>query len=261
MSARVLPFLLLCIFLMRSCLSWLLLLVSCPPPPRSCYMNAALQCLLPMDAFVARYGADASRAHALECRAPSHAECFHCQMGKVVDALVSGRYARQPPEFAAWRAARDASRAQSADAAMGADAEAEGADAAERRRADKEASDKLFRDWQPGVTPRMFKSLIAGSHHEFKTNRQQDAFEFIQYFLNEVQRRERANGMMILSLGLCARVISVSFSPLPIAPAFFLSSTPLQASTRPPTFSSRRRRGCSAPSASACATRTRPRPT
>jgi ubiquitin carboxyl-terminal hydrolase 5/13 len=155
-------------------------------------MNAALQCLLPMDAFVARYGADASRAHALECRAPSHAECFHCQMGKVVDALVSGRYSQQPPEFAAWRAARDASRAQSDDAAMAADASA-----AERRRADKEASDKLFRDWQPGVTPRMFKSLIAGAHPEFKTNRQQDAFEFIQYLLNEVQRRERAHGMSV----------------------------------------------------------------
>lgn len=41
----------------------------------------------------------------------------------------------------------------------------------------------------------MFKALIAGNHEEFKTNKQQDAFEFLQYFLNEVQRRERANGL------------------------------------------------------------------
>lgn len=36
---------------------------------------------------------------------------------------------------------------------------------------------------QPGVSPKMFKRLVAESHAEFRSTRQQDAQEFIQVWL------------------------------------------------------------------------------
>lgn len=44
---------------------------------------------------------------------------------------------------------------------------------------------------QEGIPPRMFKAVIAASHPEFSTIRQQDALEFFLHFLDQV---ERANG-------------------------------------------------------------------
>lgn len=44
---------------------------------------------------------------------------------------------------------------------------------------------------QEGIPPRMFKAVIAASHPEFSTMRQQDALEFFLHFLDQV---ERTNG-------------------------------------------------------------------
>ncbi|EEF36623.1 Ubiquitin carboxyl-terminal hydrolase, putative [Ricinus communis] len=44
---------------------------------------------------------------------------------------------------------------------------------------------------QEGIPPRMFKAVIAASHPEFSSMRQQDALEFFLHFLDQV---ERANG-------------------------------------------------------------------
>ncbi|KAK9085041.1 hypothetical protein Sjap_025452 [Stephania japonica] len=41
---------------------------------------------------------------------------------------------------------------------------------------------------QEGIPPRMFKVVIAASHHEFSTMRQQDAVEFYQHFIDLVER-------------------------------------------------------------------------
>mmetsp|Transcript_68644 Transcript_68644/g.123711 ORF Transcript_68644/g.123711 Transcript_68644/m.123711 type:complete len:837 (+) Transcript_68644:196-2706(+) len=41
------------------------------------------------------------------------------------------------------------------------------------------------------VAPQMFRSLIGKGHAEFASGRQQDAAEFIQYFLDHIQRAER----------------------------------------------------------------------
>ncbi|CAK9440345.1 uncharacterized protein LODBEIA_P44450 [Lodderomyces beijingensis] len=40
-------------------------------------------------------------------------------------------------------------------------------------------------DYQLGIKPFAFKSLIGKNHEEFKTQRQQDAFEFLQYLLGK----------------------------------------------------------------------------
>ncbi|KAL1806593.1 ubiquitin carboxyl-terminal hydrolase 14 isoform X2 [Daucus carota subsp. sativus] len=40
---------------------------------------------------------------------------------------------------------------------------------------------------QEGIPPRMFKAVIASSHPEFSTMRQQDAFEFFLHFIDQVE--------------------------------------------------------------------------
>jgi ubiquitin carboxyl-terminal hydrolase 5/13 len=149
-------------------------------------MASVLQCLMPLPSFVDRYYTQ-GQVHLRECRQAKPTECYHCQMAKIADGLFSGRYSAQPAEFTAWKAAKMA-QAPPTDAVMS-------PEETEQRRVEKEATDKLFKDWQPGVAPRMFKALIGGQHPEFKTNKQQDAFEFVQFFLQEVARRERAHGV------------------------------------------------------------------
>ncbi|KAG5558758.1 hypothetical protein RHGRI_008647 [Rhododendron griersonianum] len=43
-------------------------------------------------------------------------------------------------------------------------------------------------DKQEGIPPRMFKGVIAASHPEFSTMRQQDALEFFLHFIDQVER-------------------------------------------------------------------------
>ncbi|EER34565.1 hypothetical protein CTRG_01426 [Candida tropicalis MYA-3404] len=43
-------------------------------------------------------------------------------------------------------------------------------------------------DYQLGIKPSAFKTLIGENHPEFKTQRQQDAFEFLLYFLDKVDK-------------------------------------------------------------------------
>lgn len=44
-------------------------------------------------------------------------------------------------------------------------------------------------DYQLGIKPTMFKSLVGEDHVEFKTNKQQDAFEFLLYLLDLIDKR------------------------------------------------------------------------
>lgn len=44
-------------------------------------------------------------------------------------------------------------------------------------------------DYQVGIKPTMFKALIGEDHEEFKTNRQQDAFEFLTYLLEKIDKQ------------------------------------------------------------------------
>ncbi|KAG0563124.1 hypothetical protein KC19_8G006500 [Ceratodon purpureus] len=45
---------------------------------------------------------------------------------------------------------------------------------------------------QDGIPPRMFKSLIGTGHPEFASSRQQDALEFFQHFLDQVEQNHAA---------------------------------------------------------------------
>ena len=45
--------------------------------------------------------------------------------------------------------------------------------------------------FQRGIPPTMFKALVGHGHAEFSTMRQQDAFEFLEFFLKQLEQKER----------------------------------------------------------------------
>jgi hypothetical protein len=59
--------------------------------PLSCYMASVLQALFSLPQFRARYGL-AYRPHTAICTNPQPASCLECQMGRLADGLLSGRY-------------------------------------------------------------------------------------------------------------------------------------------------------------------------
>ncbi|KAE9393596.1 ubiquitin carboxyl-terminal hydrolase 14 [Gymnopus androsaceus JB14] len=104
----------------------------------SCYMASVLQTVFSLPAFRERYG---SQPHAETCPERLPADCVECQMNKVADGLLSGRYAH-PANYA--------SSVGQGDGAV------------------------VFQD---GIKPSGFKALIGKGHEEFSTMRQQDSEE------------------------------------------------------------------------------------
>ncbi|CCF54026.1 hypothetical protein NDA11_007407 [Ustilago hordei] len=131
----------------------------------SCYMSSVLQSLFSLPAFQKRYG-DAYRPHTLAC-SNQPATCFECQITKIADGLLSGRYShsREPEQGgnAGWNPAQGGEEQQ-------------------------EQQQPLF---QQGVRPNMFKALVGKGHEEFSTMRQQDADEFFKYLVGIVQKENR----------------------------------------------------------------------
>jgi len=116
----------------------------------TCYMASVLQVMFGIPDFSRRYF-PLDKNHILTCQNPPHS-CYHCQMGKLADGLLSGFYS-QPKK-----------------------------------------SDDSNNEDEEGISPRMFKSFFCKGHPEFSTIKQQDAFEFFQFFLKTVQQRERSTG-------------------------------------------------------------------
>ncbi|KAH7890301.1 hypothetical protein F5I97DRAFT_1834387 [Phlebopus sp. FC_14] len=134
----------------------------------SCYMASVLQTLFSLPAFQERYYgktpsqlapgyvfAEAS-THWLTCSQPLPADCLECQMYKLADGLLSGRYSlphtEKPPADALAHPAPE------------------------------------HTPWQAGLKPSGFKSLVGKGHAEFATMRQQDAEEFFGHFLTVLRR-------------------------------------------------------------------------
>lgn len=126
----------------------------------SCYLASVMQTLFSIPAFHTRY-LDAYLPHTTSCSNLLPATCIECQMVKLADGLLSGRYsvprAVEPP-------------------APGSLAEAAGSDGNEG---------PIF---QAGIKPSMFKTLIGKGHEEFSTMRQQDADEFLKHLVSVLQR-------------------------------------------------------------------------
>ena len=132
-------------------------------------MASSLQSLFSLPAFQDRY-LMSFVAHPSTCTSSSPATCFECQMSKIADGLLSGRYSvPHVPE--------------SSDALAGSDVAGT-----------SEEDNKPRVHFQEGVRPAMFKSLVGKDHPEFSTMRQQDAGEFLAHLLEYIRRASKQLG-------------------------------------------------------------------
>ncbi|EIW65829.1 hypothetical protein TREMEDRAFT_72540 [Tremella mesenterica DSM 1558] len=128
----------------------------------SCYMASVLQALFSLPAFRQRYYTETALAHFQTCDNPVPASCLECQMLKLADGLISGRYshlARQPsPSYSDLDTMNEPPKSQD------------------------------------GIKPSQFKALIGKGHEEFSTMRQQDSEEFLQHLVTRLRAEAKRQG-------------------------------------------------------------------
>jgi ubiquitin carboxyl-terminal hydrolase 5/13 len=143
----------------------------------SCYISSILQTIFSLSAFQDRYfsplvSSSSSPSssqidnHAQECNYSLPAECIECQMRKIADGLLSGRYAVPAPGPAPLKTASGIPTEESPA-------------------------------FQAGIRPSTFKSLIGTNHAEFSTMRQQDAEEFFGHLLSFLRRDSKRRGISL----------------------------------------------------------------
>ncbi|KAJ7600732.1 hypothetical protein C8J56DRAFT_911137 [Mycena floridula] len=123
----------------------------------SCYMASVLQTIFSLPAFQSRYHTLAVH-HALACPEMLPADCVECQMHKVADGLLSGRYSH-PANYVHSSVTTSPPSSQSAGPVF-----------------------------QAGIKPTGFKELIGKGHQEFATMRQQDSEEFFTHLIMVLRR-------------------------------------------------------------------------
>lgn len=137
-------------------------------------MASVLQTVFSLPAFHTRY-LDAYRPHTAACTNPLPAACLECQLGKLADGLLTGRYSvPRAPEGSSV-----GSFAAQADVEVKDDV------------TDAQEAEKRGPVFQAGIRPSMFKALIGKGHEEFSTMRQQDADEFLKHLVQHVQTESR----------------------------------------------------------------------
>ncbi|KAF8877415.1 hypothetical protein BD779DRAFT_1557507 [Infundibulicybe gibba] len=124
----------------------------------SCYMASVLQSIFSLPGFQARYSAT-SQNHPAICPESLPADCVECQMGKVADGLLSGRYSHPANLSEVPSIQKDSLQHPSPT--------------------------PIF---QAGIKPTGFKALIGKGHEEFSTMRQQDSEEFFTHLLTVLRR-------------------------------------------------------------------------
>lgn len=127
----------------------------------SCYMASVMQGIFSIPAFRERYFTEQAQAHFQTCEKPLPADCLECQMLKLADGVLSGRYsvpARAPPPPTSQYETGEAPK------------------------------------FQEGIRPAQFKNLIGKGHEEFATMRQQDAEEFLQHLLDRLRAEAKRQG-------------------------------------------------------------------
>ncbi|KAL4201858.1 hypothetical protein AMTRI_Chr02g260840 [Amborella trichopoda] len=120
----------------------------------SCYLASTMQVIFSTNAFCSRYYENLSLKESFG-RAPADPTLdLNMQLSKLAHGLLSGKYSVPAQEI------NEA----------------------------KIILDKALSPSQEGIPPRMFKMVIAASHPEFSSMRQQDALEFFLHFLDQVER-------------------------------------------------------------------------
>ncbi|KAI4333751.1 hypothetical protein L6164_018520 [Bauhinia variegata] len=120
----------------------------------SCYLAATMQVVFSTRSFTARYYMNQNLKKAFEVAPADPTVDLNMQLTKLAHGLLSGKYSVPALE------------------------NNEKANAATPTTTAK----------QEGIPPRMFKAVIAASHPEFTSMRQQDALEFFLHFLDQVER-------------------------------------------------------------------------
>ncbi|XVF04066.1 hypothetical protein REPUB_Repub05bG0049200 [Reevesia pubescens] len=118
----------------------------------SCYMAATMQVVCSTHSFCRRYYMNQSLKMAFETAPADPTVDLNMQLTKLAHGLLSGKYSIPALEK------------------------------------DGAAAPAITDAKQEGIPPRMFKAVIAASHPEFSTMRQQDALEFFLHFLDQVER-------------------------------------------------------------------------
>lgn len=131
----------------------------------SCYLNSVLQTLGALTEVSSRYGAppggDVTEHRLFRGITPSEApNSLLVQTTKVVSALTSGAYAMPKEDLEVQEG----------------------------------TTDPKYR-----LAPRMFKHLIGRDHVDFRTGQQQDAAQFLQYLLEQIDRAEAKLDKSMLS--------------------------------------------------------------
>lgn len=125
----------------------------------SCYLASVMQVVFSTESFLQRYFLNLSLKEFFE-RAPADPTVdLNTQLAKLAHGLMSGKYS-VPAE-----------RVSSGDETESSAPEAE----------------------QTGIPPAMFKSLIGTGHPEFSSSRQQDALEYFQHLLDQIERCHVSN--------------------------------------------------------------------
>lgn len=134
-------------------------------------MASVIQGLFALPQFANRYyDPDLAAAHFMTCRESLPALCLECQMYKLGDGLLSGRYSVPRP------ALRDGNSPHAFSPQV----------------QDESDTPVVF---QEGVKPTSFKSLVGKGHAEFSTMRQQDAEEFLSHLLKALRTYARKVGV------------------------------------------------------------------
>ncbi|KIM24164.1 hypothetical protein M408DRAFT_331920 [Serendipita vermifera MAFF 305830] len=124
----------------------------------SCYMASVLQAVFALQPFKTAYLKD----HIDSCTESLPANCILCQLHKMHDGLLSGRYSIPRPHLP-----QDTSALPNPDEPV----------------------------FQEGLRPSMFKALIGKGHEEFATMRQQDAEEFMTYLFKVIRTDAKKRGI------------------------------------------------------------------
>jgi len=101
--------------------------------------------------FEERYNSSYAKTHEQSCE-KLPADCLECQMCKITDGLVSGRYS------------------------------------VPRTHASASSITTQKPEFQEGIRPVMFKNVIGKGHAEFSTMRQQDSEEFLTHLVQTLRR-------------------------------------------------------------------------
>ncbi|MFS7921077.1 putative ubiquitinyl hydrolase 1 [Helianthus anomalus] len=121
----------------------------------SCYLAATMQVIFSTNSFCSRYYKNQSLKTAFDIAPADPTVDLNMQLTKLAHGLLSGQYSIP---------------------------------AVHNDDVDSSSSAK-----QEGIRPRMFKAVIAASHPEFSTMRQQDALEFFLHLIDQVERVNAGN--------------------------------------------------------------------